>query len=56
MPLHKALFIEPNPGGAKYALSKLGHMTDRQRLPLVAVEAETRSAIDDALRHAGLLN
>ncbi len=56
MPLHKALFIEPNPGGTKYALSKLGHMTDTQRLPLVDVEAETRSAIDDAMRHAGLLN
>ncbi|MEX3008141.1 4-hydroxy-tetrahydrodipicolinate synthase [Hoeflea sp. TYP-13] len=56
MPLHKALFIEPNPGGTKYALSKLGHMKETQRLPLVSIETETRSAIDDALRHAGLLN
>ena len=56
MPLHKALFIEPNPGGVKYALSVLGRMTDRQRLPLVDIEAGTRAAVDDALRHAGILN
>ena len=56
MPLHKALFVEPNPGGAKYALSKLGHMGETQRSPLVPVEESTRAVIDDALRHAGLLN
>ncbi|MCY6381466.1 4-hydroxy-tetrahydrodipicolinate synthase [Hoeflea prorocentri] len=56
MPLHKALFIEPNPGAAKYALGKLGKMSDRQRLPLVDIEAATRTAVDDALRHAGILN
>lgn len=56
MPLHKALFIEPNPGGAKYALARLGHLENRLRSPLVAIEAETEAAIDAALRHAGLLN
>lgn len=56
MPLHKALFIEPNPGGTKYALSKLGQMNELQRLPMVPIEAATRAAIDDAMRHAGLLN
>lgn len=56
MPLHKALFIESNPGGPKYALSKLGHMGETQRSPLVAIEQPTRDAIDAALRHAGLLN
>jgi 4-hydroxy-tetrahydrodipicolinate synthase len=56
MPLHKALFIEPNPGGAKYALSKLGRMQERQRLPLVPVEQATQHKLDAALRHAGLLN
>ena len=56
MPLHRSLFIEPNPGGTKYALSRLGHMKENQRLPLVAIEQPTRSAIDDAMRHAGLLN
>ncbi len=56
MPLHRALFIEPNPGGPKYALSRLGHMTETQRSPMVPIEQATRTAIDGALRHAGLLN
>lgn len=56
MPLHSALFIEPNPGGAKYAASKLGHMGETQRLPLVPIEQSTRNTVDAALRHAGLLN
>ncbi|EKF20397.1 4-hydroxy-tetrahydrodipicolinate synthase [Nitratireductor pacificus] len=56
MPLHKALFIEPNPGGAKYALSRLGRMENVQRLPLVPVETETAARIDAALKHAGLMN
>jgi 4-hydroxy-tetrahydrodipicolinate synthase len=56
MPLHKALFIEPNPGGTKYALSRLGHMGETQRSPLVPIEQTTRVLIDAALRHAGLLN
>jgi len=56
MPLHQALFIEPNPAGAKYALNKLGHMADSLRRPLVTVAPETRAIIDDAMRHAGLLN
>jgi 4-hydroxy-tetrahydrodipicolinate synthase len=56
MPLHQALFVEPNPAGAKYALNRLGHMTDTLRQPLLSVAGETRAVIDDAMRHAGLLN
>ncbi|MCR4267923.1 4-hydroxy-tetrahydrodipicolinate synthase [Nitratireductor sp. ZSWI3] len=56
MPLHKALFIEPNPGGAKYALSRLGRMENVLRAPLVPIEAETAGRIDAALKHAGLIN
>jgi 4-hydroxy-tetrahydrodipicolinate synthase len=56
MPLHQALFVEPNPAGAKYALNRLGHMTDTLRQPLLSVTGETRAVIDDAMRHAGLLN
>ena len=55
-PLHKALFVEPNPGGAKYALSLLGKMDNRQRLPLVPIEAATEETIRSAMQHAGLLN
>ena len=34
MPLHRALFIEPNPTGAKYALSLLGKGNNVLRKPL----------------------
>lgn len=56
LPLHKALFVEPNPAGAKYALSKLGIMQHHQRIPLVPLSDETAAQMDAALRHAGLLN
>ena len=56
MPLHKAMFIEPNPGGPKYALSRLGHMGNHLRSPLTTIDKATEEAIDSALRHAGLLN
>ncbi|MEF2546805.1 4-hydroxy-tetrahydrodipicolinate synthase [Aurantimonas sp. E1-2-R+4] len=56
MPLHKALFLEPNPTGVKYALSKLGKVDNRLRSPLVPVDTATGEAIDAALRHAGILN
>lgn len=55
-PLHNALFIEPNPTGAKYALSLLGKLENELRLPLVPVSETTKAAIRDAMTHAGLLN
>ena len=56
LPLHKALFIEPSPGGVKYALSILGKMENVQRLPLVPIKQNTQSIIRDAMVHAGLIN
>ncbi|MCI5077429.1 4-hydroxy-tetrahydrodipicolinate synthase [Oricola sp.] len=56
LPLHKALFIEPGVSGAKYALSRLGRVKNRLRSPMVPVEDSTAHAIDEAMRHAGLLN
>jgi 4-hydroxy-tetrahydrodipicolinate synthase len=56
MPLHRALFLEPNPGGAKYALSVLGKMREDLRLPLVKVSEPTRVEIRAAMVHAGLIN
>lgn len=55
-PLHKALFLQPNPSGPKYALSKLGLMAEEMRLPMVPASDEVKQAIDAALTHAGLLN
>jgi len=56
MPLHKAIFVEPGLCGTKYALSRLGRGRNVVRSPLVPIEASTVRLIDDALRHAGLLN
>lgn len=56
MPLHRALFLEPNPAPAKYALSRLGHMREDVRSPMVTVGPETKAEVDSAMRHAGLLN
>lgn len=56
MPLHKALFIEPNPAGAKYACSLIGRMTDDVRLPMVKLSEATRGEVKAAMVHAGLLN
>ncbi|KAA3521035.1 4-hydroxy-tetrahydrodipicolinate synthase [Agrobacterium tumefaciens] len=55
MPLHRALFLETNPSGAKYALSRLGRMKADVRLPLVGVSVTTQAEIDLALQHAGLV-
>lgn len=55
MPLHQALFLETNPAGPKYALEKLGRIRGDLRLPLVSVSSSARQAIDEAMRHAGIL-
>lgn len=56
MPLHRALFLEPSPAPTKYALSLLGQMAEDVRLPIVTVGPETRTEVESAMRHAGLLN
>jgi 4-hydroxy-tetrahydrodipicolinate synthase len=56
MPLHKALFLEPNPGGVKYALSAIGKMREDVRLPLVRVSDGAKAEIRAAMVHAGLIN
>ena len=55
-PLHRALFLQPNPSGPKYALARLGLLSDELRLPMVPVGDEIKTVIDQALIHAGLLN
>lgn len=54
MPLHDALFMEPSPGGAKYALSRLGRCANELRPPLVPVSEPAAAAIDAAMAHAGI--
>ena len=52
MPLHEALFTEPSPAGAKYAVSKLGFCSEECRLPVVPLSDGAKQAIDAAM--AGL--
>jgi 4-hydroxy-tetrahydrodipicolinate synthase len=47
--LTAALFREASPAPLKYALSRLGLMSARLRLPLVEPTAATRSEIDTVL-------
>ena len=56
MPLHVALFLEPNPTGIKYAMSVIGKMREDVRLPLVKVSLPTEEKIRAAMVHAGLIN
>jgi 4-hydroxy-tetrahydrodipicolinate synthase len=55
MPLHRALFLEPNPTGPKYLAAKLGKMAYELRLPLVPIAEATAREIDAAAAHAGIL-
>lgn len=56
MPLHRALFLEPNPAGPKYALHRLGKIANEVRRPLVSVTPAAAVEIDAAMNHAGLLS
>jgi 4-hydroxy-tetrahydrodipicolinate synthase len=56
MPLHTALFLETNPAPAKYALSLLGKCADTVRLPMVRLADKTKTAVREAMVHAGLIN
>jgi 4-hydroxy-tetrahydrodipicolinate synthase len=55
MPLHLALFAEPNPSGIKYALSLTGKCSDEVRLPLMPVGQRTRDNIKRALQQLSLI-
>jgi 4-hydroxy-tetrahydrodipicolinate synthase len=56
MPLHTHLFMESNPSPVKYAMSLLGKMDEKLRLPMVPVSEPTRAAVRSAMVHAGLIN
>jgi 4-hydroxy-tetrahydrodipicolinate synthase len=56
MPLHQNLFIETNPAPAKYALSVLGKCADIVRLPMVPLSEQSKTAVREAMVHAGLIN
>src|SRR5262245_40500270 len=56
MPLHHALFVETSPAPVKFAASVLGMSSDEVRLPLVKASEAARTAVRQAMVHAGLVN
>jgi 4-hydroxy-tetrahydrodipicolinate synthase len=52
--LHKDLFIDPSPAPAKYALSLLGRMDDRVRLPITPCREETKAKVRSAMMRGGI--
>jgi len=56
VPLHQALFAESSPGPVKYAAERLGLCGAETRPPLAPIKDATKALVDDALRHAGLMN
>ncbi|MBU2288012.1 MAG: dihydrodipicolinate synthase family protein, partial [Gammaproteobacteria bacterium] len=55
MPLHRHLFIEPNPIPLKWAMARLGLCGGTMRLPLTELSAAFRPTVESALRDSGLL-
>jgi 4-hydroxy-tetrahydrodipicolinate synthase len=54
-PLHQALFVDPNPAGAKFALSLLGKIGNELRLPMLPAGEAAQKSIRSAMVYAGLL-
>ncbi|HVY03954.1 MAG TPA: 4-hydroxy-tetrahydrodipicolinate synthase [Caulobacterales bacterium] len=52
--LHRALFLEPSPGGAKYACSLLGLCAPDVRLPILSPSEGVKEQIRKAMARAGL--
>ncbi len=55
MPLHLALFAEPNPAGPKYAASLLGLCDEYCRLPMVPLTENSKSMIRKAMTDLDLI-
>jgi 4-hydroxy-tetrahydrodipicolinate synthase len=54
-PLHKDLFVEPNPIPVKWALQQMGRIGPGIRLPLVPLAAAHHDTVRGALRAAGAI-
>lgn len=55
MPVHKNLFVEPNPIPLKWAMTRLGLCGGAMRLPLTPLTPHNHAVVESALRVAGLL-
>ena len=55
LPLHKHLFVEPNPIPVKWAMERLGLCGGTLRLPMTPLAATHHPVVESALRASGLL-
>ncbi|WP_180684035.1 4-hydroxy-tetrahydrodipicolinate synthase [Tepidicella baoligensis] len=55
MPVHKQLFVEPNPIPVKWAMAQMGLCSAALRLPLTPLSPANQPVVAEALRTAGLL-
>ena len=54
-PLHKALFVEPNPQPAKWALHEMGRVEPGIRLPMIELSEAARPALVRCLKEIGAI-
>ncbi len=55
LPLHQAMFIEPNPIPVKWAVARLGKAKGMLRLPLTPLSSSAQGPLDAAMRAFGIL-
>ena len=55
LPLHQALFVEPNPIPVKWAAERMGLVAAGIRLPLTPLNKARRAAVEKAMREAGIV-
>ena len=55
VPLHRSLFVEPNPIPVKWAVHRMGLIGEGIRLPLVQLTAAKHAEVEAAMRAAGVL-
>ena len=55
LPLHKQLFVEPNPIPVKWAMHKMGLCGGTLRLPMTTLAPANEAVVAAALRECGLI-
>jgi 4-hydroxy-tetrahydrodipicolinate synthase len=55
MPVHKHLFVEPNPIPVKWAMQRMGLCGGTLRLPMTPLTQDNTTVVESALRASGLI-
>jgi len=56
LPLHRALFVEPNPIPVKWAMHRMGLAGPTLRLPMTPLSPEFHATVESALQAGGLID